>query len=184
VTELYQEAVKHAKANRVEKAAEAYMKVRTYYPGNDLAKQSLIELGDLYFNNKEYESALTSYQEFRMLYPTDAKAEYCFFRSAMCHSMQILSFDRDQTQTANAMRAFDDFLRLYPNSTYKNEAQQKLKDARLSMAKHNLAIGKFYQKAKKFEAACKRYQFVKANFSGIGLDEELDKLMAQTCNKK
>lgn len=181
VNELYQEAKKLGDKGRVENAAEAYMKVRTYYPGHDLAKQSLLEIGDLYFKDEEYQSALASYQEFLMLYPTDVKAEYCYFRSALCHSMQILSYDRDQTHTAQAIRAFTDFLRLYPNSQYKDEAQQKLKDAKFTLAKYNLGIAKFYQKTKKTKAACTRYHYIKDNFPGIGLDEELDKLIEKAC---
>ena len=44
---LYKEAQQFATDGKVEKASEAYMKVRTFYPGNDLAKQSLLDLSDL-----------------------------------------------------------------------------------------------------------------------------------------
>jgi outer membrane protein assembly factor BamD len=99
----------------------------------------------------------------------------------MCHFKQILSIDRDQTETASAIRAFEDFLKLYPDSPYDIEAREKLNEAKTVMAKNSLYIGKFYLKKKKLEAACKRFQYVKANFPDIGLDQEIDKLITQSC---
>ena len=182
---LYKEAQEYAKSGKVEKASEAYMKVRTFYPGNDLAKQSLLELSDLYYKNEEYVSALSSYQEFGMLYPTDAKTEYCMFKSAMCHFKQMLTLDRDQTETAKSIKSFEDFLRMYPNSIYSNEANENLKKSKILLAQNGIYIGKFYMKKEKWhEAACKRFNEVKKGFPGLGLDEELDKLIGQSCGAK
>jgi outer membrane protein assembly factor BamD len=179
---LYKEAQEYAKGGRVEKASEAYMKVRTFYPGNDLAKQSLLELSDLYYKNEEYVSALNSFQEFRMLYPTDEKSEYCMFKSAMCHFRQILTIDRDQTETVKSIKSFEDFLRMYTNSTYSNEANENLKKSKILLAQNGIYIGKFYMHKKKWhEAACKRFKEIKKGFPGLGLDEELDKLIEQSC---
>jgi outer membrane protein assembly factor BamD len=182
---LYKEAQQFAQDGKVEKASEAYMKVRTFYPGNDLAKQSLLDLSDLYYKNGEYVSALNSYQEFRMLYPTDAKSEYCMFKSAMCHFKQILTIDRDQTETVKSIKSFEDFLRMYPESTYSNEANENLKKSKIVLAKNGIYIGKFYMHRKKWhEAACRRFTEVKAGFPGLGLDEELDNLIKETCGTK
>jgi outer membrane protein assembly factor BamD len=179
--DLFREAQSLAKDGKVDKAAEAYMKVRTYYPGNELAKESLIGLGDLYFEHEDYQSALGSYQEFRLLYPTDPKASYSLFRIAQCHSKQLSTLDRDQTETINAIRAYENFLKLYPDSPYGLEAQEKLRDAKTLLAKNWLYIGKFYLKNHDKKAACKRFQDVKGNFTGLGLDEEVDKLIAEAC---
>mgnify|MGYP000905303864 CR=1 FL=1 len=181
VGELYKEAQALAKDGKVDKAAEAFMKVRTYYPGDDLARESLLALGDLYFTHKDYQSSLGSYQEFRMLYPTDPKASYALFRISLCHSKQLLTFDRDQTETINTIRSFESFLKLYPDSPYELEAREKLRDAKTLLAKNWLYIGKFYLKKNDKKAACKRFQDVKTNFSELGLDKEVDKLIAETC---
>lgn len=179
--ELFQEAQSLSKSGRVEKAAEAFMKVRTYYPGHELAKEALVSLGDLYYQHEEYESALGSYQEFRLLYPTDPKAAYGLFQIGMCHFKQVMSFDRDQTETVSAARTFSDFLKLYPDSPYRLEAEAKQREAKTILAKNSLYIGKFYLKKHNREAACKRFQFVRDNFAGLGLDEEVNKLAAQSC---
>lgn len=181
VGELYREAQTLAKDGKVDKAAEAFMKVRTYYPGDELAKESLLALGDLYFDHKDYQSSLGSYQEFRMLYPTDPKASYALFRISLCHFKQLLTFDRDQTETVNTIRSFENFLKLYPDSPYELEAREKLRDARILLARNWLYIGKFYLKKNDKKAACKRFQDVKANFPELGLDREVEKLISQSC---
>lgn len=181
VQDLYREAQTLASKGKVEKAAESFMKVRTYYPGDDLAKESLVALGDLYFEHEDYQSALGSYQEFRLLYPTDPKASYALFRIALCHSKQLLTFDRDQTETINTIRSFENFLKLYPDSPYELESREKLRDARTLLARNWLHIGKFYLKKKDKKAACKRFQDTKASFPDLGLDKELDLLIAEAC---
>lgn len=179
--ELFQEAQTLATSGQVDKAAEAYMKVRTYHPGHELAKEALLATGDLYFQHKEYESALGSYQEFRMLYPTDAKTPYALFQIGMCHFKQVKSYDRDQTATINAIRVFQDFLRLFPDSPYRPEAEDRLREARTLIAKNYLYIGKFYLKKHKTEAACKRFQYIRDNYAGLGFDTEVNALIAKAC---
>jgi outer membrane assembly lipoprotein YfiO len=97
----------------------------------------------------------------------------------------MLTIDRDQTETVKSIRSFEDFLRMYPNSTYSNEANENLKQSKILLAQNGIYIGKFYLKKNKWhEAACKRFKEIKAGFPGLGLDEELDKLIEQSCDTK
>jgi outer membrane protein assembly factor BamD len=179
--EIYQEATALAKKGKVDKAAEKFMEVRTYYPGDELARKSLLSTGDLYFDNELYESALQSYQEFRLLYPTDPQAGYALFRIGMSNFKQIDSFDRDQTQTVKAIQSFDNFLSSYPTSPLVKEAKDDLLHARTVLAKHYMYIGKFYLKKKEYVGACKRFEYVKSNFEGIPLEDDLQALITTAC---
>lgn len=179
--QLYTEAADLAKTGKVEKAAEAFMQVRTFYPANDFARKSLLATGDLYFDEKLYEDALKNYNEFRLLYPTDASAGYCLYRIAMCHYEQMSTFDRDQGETSRAIQTYETFLKSYPSSPYAADATIKLKEAKKLLATSSIAIGKFYLKKHDEKAACNRFKTVKRQYPDIAFDEDLDALIAKAC---
>ncbi|MDT8273009.1 MAG: outer membrane protein assembly factor BamD [Desulfomonilia bacterium] len=179
--ELFQTATDLAAQGRVEKATDAFMEVRTYHPGHELARQALLSLGDLHYDNELYDEALRYYGEYRLLFPTDPGAPYSLFRIGMCHFQQRLSFDRDQSQTVKAIETFDTFLAAYPESPYAGEARERLTDARRLLAEHYLSIGRFYLRNKNPDAACRRFQQLQDQFSGLGLDIEIEQLIRKAC---
>jgi len=179
--ELFNEASALAKKGKVEKAAEAFMQVRTYYPGHDLARKSVLATGDLYYDQQLYEEALKNYEEFRLLYPTDIEAGYCLYRIGMCHFEQMSTYDRDQSETSKAIQTFQTFLKTYPGSPHVADATLKLKEAQTRLATHYLSIGKFYLKKHNTKAACKRFQFIKRQYPDIELGENIDALISRAC---
>jgi len=179
--ELYDEAAQLGKDGDVEKAVEAFMQVRTYYPGNDLARKSILGTADLYFDKEDYDLALKNYEEFRLLYPTDIDAGYCLYRIGMCHFKQLGTLDRDQSKTRKAIQTFDAFMKTYPNSPYVTDAAKNLKEARTLLAQHYLYIGKFYLKKGNTAAACKRFQSIKQEYPDIDPGEDVDSLISKTC---
>jgi outer membrane protein assembly factor BamD len=180
--EIFQEATKLAKKGKVDQAAEKFMEVRTYYPGDELARKSLLATGDLYYDNELYESALQSYEEFRLLYPTDPEAGYALFRIGLSHFKQMSTYDRDQTETVKAIQAFENFLSTYATSPYVPAAKDNLGSAKSVLAKSYLYVGKFYLKRGDNAAACKRFQYVRSNFPGVKLEEDLNALISTACS--
>lgn len=178
--ELFQEATELAGKGKVEEAAEKYLEVRTYYPAHELAKRALLATADLYYEKEDYVSALLSYEEYRLLYPTDAQTGYSLYMTGMSHFRQIGSPDRDQTETVRSIQTFDTFLSAYPGSPYAQEVQARLTEAKSVLAEHYMSIGKFYLR-KNPRAACSRFQYVKDNYPGIPLSEDLDELISRAC---
>ena len=179
--EMFQLATDLAERGKVEKATDAFMEVRTYHPGHELAREALLSLGDLHYDNALYDEALRYYGEYRLLFPTDTGAPYSLFRIGMCHFQRRSSFDRDQSQTVKAIETFELFLAAYPESPYAPEARERLFDARKLLAEHHLSIGRFYLRNKNTDAACRRFQQVREQFSGLGLDSEIEQLILKAC---
>lgn len=180
--EIFDEGVRLAAKGNVEKASETFMQVRTYYPGNDLARRALLATGDLYYDNEDYVSALKSYQEFRLLYPTDPDAGYSLFRIGMCHYRQMGTLDRDQGETTRAIQSFDAFLKTYPGSPHAEEAARYMKEARTLLARHNVYIGRFYLRKGNAVAACNRFLAVKAQYPDVSLEDDVDALIVRACS--
>jgi outer membrane protein assembly factor BamD len=180
--ELYDEGARLAVKGDVEKAADTFMQVRTYYPGHDLARRALLATADLYYDKEEYEEALKNYQEFRLLYPTDPEAGYSLYRIGMCYYKQLGTFDRDQSETTRAIQSFAAFISTYPNSPHVEDAAARQKEARALLAQHNLSIGKFYLKKGNAPAACNRFQAVKAQYPDVQFEDDLDALILKACS--
>ncbi len=181
--DLMSEADTLAADKKMEKAAERYMMVRTYYPGDQLARKALLALGDLYYDNKEYELALANYHEFRMLYPTDVEAGYSLYRMGLCFFSQMQDHDRDQTQTRQAIKFLEDFIRSYPNSPYITDAENKLNESRRRLALKEIYVAKFYMHKREYTAAAKRLEAASQNYSGLGMDEEIHDLLREALDK-
>ena len=179
--ELYDEAAQLAKKGDAEKAAEAFMQVRTYYPGHELARKAILSTADLYYDQEDYELALKNYEEFRLLYPTDIDAGYCLFRIGMCHYKQMGTLDRDQNETMKAIASFEGFMKTYPGSPYMKDATDSLKEAKTLLAKHYVYIGKFYLKKGNSKAACTRFQSIKKLYPDTDLGEDIDSLISTSC---
>jgi outer membrane protein assembly factor BamD len=179
--ELFDEASQFAKNGKVDKAAEAFMQVRTYYPGHELARKSIFSTADLYYNQEDYELALKNYEEFRLLYPTDFDAGYCLFRIGLCHYKQMGTLDRDQSETMKAIQSFEVFMKTYPTSPYGKDAEASLKEARNLLAKHYVYIGKFYLKKGNSKAACTRFQSIKKQYPDTDIGEDIDALISTSC---
>ncbi|HOJ13515.1 MAG TPA: outer membrane protein assembly factor BamD [Deltaproteobacteria bacterium] len=181
-SELFEEGASLAREGKVEKAAEAFMKVRTYYPSDELARRALLATADLYFDTGDYASALKSYQEYRLLYPTDAQAGYCLFRIGMCHFNQMSTYDRDQTETNRAVTAFESFLAAYPSSPHVEMARACLGEARARLGQNMLSVGRFYLRKGNLEAACARFRAVREKYPEAAPRDELDELVARACS--
>lgn len=178
--DLFQEATVLAGKGKVEEAAEKYLEVRTYYPAHELAKRALLSTADLYYEKEDYVSALQNYEEYRLLYPTDPQTGYSLYMTGMSHFRQIGTPDRDQTETVRAIQTFDTFLSAYPGSPYAQEVQARLIEAKSVLAEHYVTIGKFYLR-KNPRAACSRFQYVRDNYPGVPLSDDIDELINRAC---
>lgn len=180
--ELFDEGVRLAAKGDAEKASETFMQVRTYYPGHELARRALLATADLHFDKEDYPSALKSYREFRLLYPTDPDAGYGLFRIGMCHYRQMGTFDRDQSETTKAIQSFDAFLKTYPDSPHAADAAGYRLEARTLLARHDVSIGRFYLRKGNLNAACSRFRAVKGQYTATELSEDIDALILRACS--
>ena len=180
---LYAEAQKLSKGSRPDRAIDVYQNIRTYYPGHELAKRALLSMADLQFTEKQYDQAASNYNEFRMLYPTDTEAPYCLYRIGMCFFNQTATYDRDQTNSAQAVQVLGQFVSLYPTSPYVTEAKTDIDVARSLIARQELSVAEFYIKNKKYKAACARATSIEANYGDLGFDEQIAKIKSQSCGK-
>src|SRR5882762_8003376 len=114
----------------------AYKKVYWITPHAADVQDSLLAVGELYtemgdrFGRVYYQSAVESYQFLLREYPRSKFAQDVLLRAAKLQQNNL-------GDTTAAMKTYQDFLKRFPRSTHKREAQESL--AELSLLQNNSA---------------------------------------------
>ncbi len=143
------------------KALEVFNELKGSFPGEDpYYTWAELKVADCYFFQKEYPEAISHYEEFKKFHPFHEDIPYVIFQIGLSHFNQMLSIDRDQGASRNALSNFEFLIANYPPSIFTEKAREKVKICRERLAARELYIAKFYYKRKKYEGA-------KARLAGI-----------------
>ncbi len=134
------------KAERFERAREAFKRILRLYPDSKHRRDALLNLGDSYFKAQEYIAAKVQYSEFVQLYPISRKTPRAYYYLGMSDFNQILDFDRDQESARESLKSFNILLKRFPKSDYAVDGKKKSRKLRRLIAAHELFIARFYLK--------------------------------------
>ncbi len=133
---------------------EKYYKARQHLthafevePNSRSGREALLLAADAFYlhgGSDNYIKCEAKYRDFLNRFPTSDKADYAQFRVASCLAKRVEKPDRDQKVTREAVRAFEELMRLYPTSPYVAEARQEIAVITDRLAAHELIIGTFY----------------------------------------
>lgn len=167
---LYQAGVEAYNKGRYKRAVEYFTRMKERFPLHDLALMAEIGIADSYYSDKDYANAELAYTDFLNLHPTHEHIPYVIYQIGMCHYMNMLSIDRDQTETVRAIKEFEQVIARFPTSKFALLAEEKLRDCRKRLAAKEFYVGQFYFRREKYEAAARRFEYLLAHFSGLGYD--------------
>ncbi len=161
---LFQSAERLLERGLWEDAVTAWEQVRDAYYTPELSMLAELKIAETYYLAERYPEAATSYSEFLRRYPNDFRSSAVSFRLGQSYYRQILSRDRDQTNTRNALNTFEDFLRKYPNDPNATQAEQFALRARTRLADHEVYVGRFYLQRKQYQPAIQRLESILTQF--------------------
>ncbi|HOK06609.1 MAG TPA: outer membrane protein assembly factor BamD [Syntrophales bacterium] len=167
---LYAAGVEAYKDGRYKRAVEHFTRVKELYPLHPLAPMAEIGIGDAHFSNEDYAEAEMAYTEFANLHPSHEDIPYVLYQIGMCHYHQMLSIDRDQTETMRAAKEFERVIARYPTSKFAFLAEKRLKECRQRLAESEFYVGEFYFKRGDYKAALRRFEYLAKNYPNVGLD--------------
>ena len=164
---------------RYKQAIDIYTKLRDWYPFDKLAIEAEYNIAEAHFNMEEYDEAALAYEEFEKLHPRHESIDYIIHQQALCYFNRLDSEDRDQTHAIKALSIFSRLMKQYPESPYVNKAEEKRTACLKSLADHEMYVGRYYLKNKKYKSALHRFQTVLDAYPGTGLDTEAEELSAR-----
>ena len=130
------------------KAGKALDTLLKNYPASPYLAEARLGLGLAYYEQARPDTlilGIDAFQGFLTYHPTHPRADYAQYMVGMSYMRQMRSADRDQLETRNALRAFDRFTEMFPDSSLVPEvlkqrqvALDRLVDSELRVARWQL----------------------------------------------
>lgn len=116
----------------------------TIQKGTDNAEESLYMLAMAQYCDMDYEGAAMTFKKYRQSYPKGIYAQMASFFIGESLYMSTPEPRLDQTQTVNAISAFQDYLDIYPDARLKSVAQNRLFELQDKLVKKELYSALLY----------------------------------------
>ena len=150
------------------------------FPDSKERIAGLMLLGDIHYKEREYEEAKFNYQKFNELYPAHKFADRAHFYKAMANYKLSDLASRDLTPVHSALEGFENFINDYPKSTYKMQAQQKIKKCLDILARNIFEIGRFYFRTGSYQSAIIRLKSFMVEYPTHSFIAETEFLLAES----
>ena len=155
---------KYFESDLFDDAIASWEKVRDTFYSPELSMLAELKIAEAYYVSKRYEEAAQAYQDFLKQHPNDFRAATILYRMGLSYYQQILSPDRDQTSTQNALQSFQELTRRFPDDPNAQEAGYLILRCRTRLAEHEVYVGHFYLKRKQYLPAIKRLKGILNSF--------------------
>ena len=183
VEELYALATVSMEKGNWGDAVERLRMLEAKYPYGTYAEQAQLDTIYAYFRNSEPGLAIAAADRFIKLHPTHASVDYAYFLKGQASYEEDQSTigvllgkddlsDRDPTLTLNALNAFKDVYTLFPDSKYAPVARERVQYLTNTLAKHELAIARYYFARDAYVAAVNRAKGIVEDYPDTATVEE------------
>ena len=145
------------------KAREYFRQIVDNYPQSPLRPDAKLGIGDTFLNEGGTENLVLGANEFReflTFYPTHMRADYAQYHLGLCHYKQMRAPQRDQTETKEAVKEFQNFVTRFPNSPLLPEVRQKFRETRDRVSDASFLVGKHYFTIRWYVGATSRFKEV------------------------
>jgi outer membrane protein assembly factor BamD len=160
---LMQRANDAMKRERWADARKYYQQIVDNYPQSTVRPDAKLGVGDSYLSEggeANFVLAENEFKEFITFYPTSTRVDYSQYKLAMTHFRRMRRPERDQTETAAAVREFEVFFERYPNSMLTSEVRQRWREARSRLSEASYKVGLYYYRARWYPGAIDRFKEV------------------------
>jgi outer membrane protein assembly factor BamD len=160
VAKLYNKAADFMDQGDYGAAAKGFAEVERQHPYSQWATKAQLMEAYAHYQNLEYDDAANALEQFIQLHPGNSDIAYAFYLRALCYYERIADVKRDQGYARDAMRALQDVVNRYPDTTYARDAQLKIALVIDHMAGAEMEVGRWYIGQKIYIAALNRFKTV------------------------
>ena len=157
---------------KFEKANRLFAQIVPKYKGKPQAQKLMYLYSKSFFEMKDYYVSGYQFERFVSSYPKSEKKEEAAFLSAKSYYMLSPRYSKDQTETKDAIEKLQEFINVYPNSQYVNEANTLIKELDFKLEKKAFEIAKQYNHISDYKASIKSFDNFIFEFPGSELRED------------
>ncbi|GDY27803.1 MULTISPECIES: outer membrane protein assembly factor BamD [unclassified Agarivorans] len=173
-SELYAEAQTAINNGAFTDAADNLEALDTRYPFGPYSSQVQLDLIYVYYKRSDTAMALASSERFIRNNPTHSALDYVYYMRGLTNMsadynlfQSVVGIDRYDRDPSFSRQAFNDFSTLinrYPRSDYAPDAKQRMVYLKDNLARHEVAVARYYIKREAFIGAVNRARYVIENF--------------------
>lgn len=142
--EKYQAALTYFNQGQYVRSQTLLDDVASYYRGTERSEDVLAYLARSYMGQKAYEQATDYYQAYIRNYPKGKYATEAYFQVGHCQYLDSPDARLDQEITNNAIEAFNQFVELFPESPYAEQAYTEMSELYDKLAYKELCSARLY----------------------------------------
>ena len=165
-------------------AAEAFQVLIERFPSSPLAARAQFGLATNRMANKEEIEAEVAFDDFLRLYPADPKVPDALIMKGDLLARQVLSPERDQGKTREAIQAYTRFLEREPGTPRAREIAGKVLALRNRLALHEVAVVRYFLTRKMYGSAEARARWAVATYPDVPAARTLLTLLVQALEKQ
>lgn len=170
--EQYHSAQDLLEKKSYKKASENFLEIERQYPYSKWAVKAQIQAAYAFYENEDYEKAISTLQRFIKLNPGNENVSYAYYLVALSYYNQISNVERDQGVTLEARRALNDVVSRYPDSDYGRDSRFKLDLVEDHLAGKEMAVGRYYLERNRYIGAINRFKVVVEDYPTTAQVEE------------
>lgn len=140
----YEKALEYFDKKEYTKAQTLLDDVTSYYRGTERSEDVLAYLARSYMGQKAYESAAQYYEAYIRNYPKGRYATEARFQVGHCYYLDSPDARLDQEITRKGIEALTQFVELFPDSPYSEQALQEIVELNEKLALKELYSARLY----------------------------------------
>ncbi len=144
---LFDKAVNDIEKSRYEVARLTLQTLINTYPDSEYLAKAKLAIADAWYRQggtSALAQAEAEYKDFITFFPTMPEASEAQLKVAMIHYNQMEKADRDHTHARRAEDEFKQLLIQFPDSPFKEEAKQRLREVQEVIAEHEFRVARQY----------------------------------------
>ncbi len=169
----YKAALEYYEKKNYDRALQLFDVMQAYYRTKPEGETISYLTAECYYNKKDYYIASSYYKRFVTRYPLSVNAEDAMFKSAMCYYIISPKTSLDQSDTYTAIKEFQTFTDVYPQSPRVAEANARIDTLRTKLEDKDYDICRLYFKMEEYQAAITSYEAFLKDYPATKYREEI-----------
>jgi outer membrane protein assembly factor BamD len=160
VEDIYNSAMDKFNNSDYKGAAKDFDEVDRQHPYSVWATKAQLMGAYSLYEMQKYDESIVALDRFIQLHPGNRDTAYAYYLKGLCYYIQITDVGRDQKVTDQALKAFEELIRRFPDTRYARDARLKLDLTRDHLAGKEMEIGRYYENKGQYLAAINRFRRV------------------------